>query len=163
MMDDMTDGELDSICRHIEKRCVADAGRIRRLVKLGLWAERHGVFALEEIRDCTSSKGCGCQETARAAMHSLPPGSPVSDLVKQLRPYQEEINRAASKIAEHQRTLGDDRLLLPRVQTIEDAAREISSIVDGILTRMVVPCAPPGADCTVQLPPRVEIDLEKLR
>jgi hypothetical protein len=33
-------------------------------------------------------------------------------IVKQLRPYQAEINRAASKIAEHQVTLGDDKLLV---------------------------------------------------
>jgi len=32
--------------------------------------------------------------------------------VKYLRPYQAEINRSASKIAEHQITLGDDKLLL---------------------------------------------------
>lgn len=33
-------------------------------------------------------------------------------IVKQLRPYQAEINRAASKMAEHQVTLGDDKLLV---------------------------------------------------
>lgn len=33
-------------------------------------------------------------------------------IVKQLRPYQAEINRAASKMAEHQITLGDDKLLI---------------------------------------------------
>lgn len=33
-------------------------------------------------------------------------------LIKQLRPYQVEVNRAASKIAEHQITLGDDKLLV---------------------------------------------------
>lgn len=32
--------------------------------------------------------------------------------IKTMRPYQAEINRAASKIAEHQITLGDDKLLL---------------------------------------------------
>lgn len=32
--------------------------------------------------------------------------------VKHMRPYQVEINRAASKIAEHQVTLGDDKLLI---------------------------------------------------
>jgi anion-transporting ArsA/GET3 family ATPase len=32
-------------------------------------------------------------------------------IIKQLRPYQVEINRAASKMAEHQITLGDDKLL----------------------------------------------------
>lgn len=33
-------------------------------------------------------------------------------IVKVLRPYQMEINRASSKIAEHQITLGDDKLLI---------------------------------------------------
>jgi len=33
-------------------------------------------------------------------------------IIKQLRPYQVEINRCASKIAEHQVTLGDDKLLV---------------------------------------------------
>lgn len=33
-------------------------------------------------------------------------------IVKTLRPYQIEINRAASKMAEHQITLGDDKLIL---------------------------------------------------
>lgn len=32
-------------------------------------------------------------------------------IIKQLRPYQIEINRAASKMAEHQITLGDDKLI----------------------------------------------------
>lgn len=32
--------------------------------------------------------------------------------IKQIRPYQIEINRAASKMAEHQITLGDDKLLI---------------------------------------------------
>lgn len=33
-------------------------------------------------------------------------------IIKQLRPYQAEINRTASKIAEHQITLGDDKVIL---------------------------------------------------
>lgn len=33
-------------------------------------------------------------------------------IIKQLRPYQAEINRAASKMAEHQVTLGDDKIIL---------------------------------------------------
>lgn len=38
--------------------------------------------------------------------------------VKHMRPYQAEINRAASKIAEHQITLGDDKLLIQNGTTI---------------------------------------------
>jgi hypothetical protein len=33
-------------------------------------------------------------------------------IVKQLRPYQSELNRTSSKIAEHQITLGDDKILI---------------------------------------------------
>jgi len=41
------------------------------------------------------------------------PTSPRSrSIIKQLRPYQAEINRAASKMAEHQVTLGDDKILI---------------------------------------------------
>lgn len=39
-------------------------------------------------------------------------------IIKQLRPYQGEINRAASKIAEHQITLGDDKVLLMNGSTM---------------------------------------------
>jgi len=33
-------------------------------------------------------------------------------IIRQLRPYQAELNRAASKVAEHQITLGDDKIIL---------------------------------------------------
>ena len=39
-------------------------------------------------------------------------------LIKQLRPYQAEINRSASKIAEHQITIGDDKVVTPEGTTI---------------------------------------------
>lgn len=42
-------------------------------------------------------------------------------LIKQLRPYQAEINRAGSKIAEHQITLGDDKLILQQGSKISQA------------------------------------------
>jgi hypothetical protein len=47
---------------------------------------------------------CGFDEIQTSARHR--------SIVKQLRPYQAEINRAASKMAEHQVTLGDDKLLV---------------------------------------------------
>lgn len=40
-------------------------------------------------------------------------------IIKQLRPYQAEVNRSASKIAEHQITLGDDKLLLLNGSSME--------------------------------------------
>jgi len=43
------------------------------------------------------------------SMQTSPRGQSI---IKTLRPYQIEINRAASKIAEHQITLGDDKLLV---------------------------------------------------
>lgn len=46
----------------------------------------------------------GFDEIATTARHR--------SIIKQLRPYQAEINRAASKIAEHQVTLGDDKVIL---------------------------------------------------
>lgn len=39
-------------------------------------------------------------------------------IVKTIRPFQAEINRAASKIAEHQVTLGDDKVLLQQGTTL---------------------------------------------
>ncbi len=39
-------------------------------------------------------------------------------IIKQLRPYTAEINRAASKIAEHQITLGDDKVMLSNGATM---------------------------------------------
>lgn len=37
----------------------------------------------------------------------------ANSVIKVLRPYQIEVNRCASKIAEHQTTVGDDKVLLP--------------------------------------------------
>lgn len=39
-------------------------------------------------------------------------------IIKTIRPFQAEINRAASKIAEHQVTLGDDKVLLQQGTTL---------------------------------------------
>jgi hypothetical protein len=39
-------------------------------------------------------------------------------IIKTIRPFQAEINRAASKIAEHQITLGDDKVLLQQGTTL---------------------------------------------
>lgn len=39
-------------------------------------------------------------------------------IIKQLRPYQAEVNRAASKIAEHQITLGDDKIITQKGTSI---------------------------------------------
>ena len=41
-------------------------------------------------------------------------------IIKRLRPYQIEINRAWSKMAEHQITLGDDKVLLMNGTTVSD-------------------------------------------
>ncbi len=43
-------------------------------------------------------------------------------IIKQCRPYQAEINRSASKIAEHQVTLGDDKLVLQAGATLSAGA-----------------------------------------
>lgn len=41
--------------------------------------------------------------------------------IKQLRPIQGEINRAVSKMAEHQITLGDDKLIIPAGSKIQES------------------------------------------
>lgn len=43
----------------------------------------------------------------------IPTSARSQSIIKQLRPYQAEINRAASKMAEHQVTIGDDKILIP--------------------------------------------------
>lgn len=43
-------------------------------------------------------------------------------VIKQLRPYQAEVNRAASKMAEHQITLGDDKILLSNGAKVTQSA-----------------------------------------
>jgi hypothetical protein len=44
--------------------------------------------------------------------NEVPTNARCHSIIKQLRPYQAEINRASSKMAEHQITLGDDKLLI---------------------------------------------------
>lgn len=43
-------------------------------------------------------------------------------IIKQIRPYQAEINRKASKIAEHQITLGDDKLIFQGAAKVSSGA-----------------------------------------
>lgn len=43
--------------------------------------------------------------------------------IKTARPYQVEINRAASKIAEHQITIGDDKLIIPNGTKISQGSQ----------------------------------------
>lgn len=43
----------------------------------------------------------------------------AASLIRQLRPYQAEVNRAASKIGEHQITLGDDKVFLMNGSSME--------------------------------------------
>jgi hypothetical protein len=57
--------------------------------------------------------------------------------IKQLRPYQIEINRASSKIAEHQITLGDDKLITQAGSKVTPG-----SILSGIRTVQVSGMAP---------------------
>lgn len=62
-------------------------------------------------------------------------------IIKQLRPYQIEINRAASKMAEHQITLGDDKIIFqggskPSTGATQPGIRQIS--VAG-MAPMVIP------------------------
>jgi hypothetical protein len=47
-----------------------------------------------------------------AGFDEIPTSPRARSIIKQLRPYQAEINRAASKMAEHQITLGDDKILM---------------------------------------------------
>lgn len=57
--------------------------------------------------------------------------------IKQLRPYQIEINRASSKIAEHQISLGDDKLIVQSGAKVTPG-----SILPGVRTIQVAGIAP---------------------
>ena len=57
--------------------------------------------------------------------------------IKQLRPYQIEINRAFSKIAEHQITLGDDKLIVQAGAKVTQG-----SLLSGVRTIQVSGMAP---------------------
>jgi len=43
----------------------------------------------------------------------IPTSPRCQSIIKQARPYQAEVNRSGSKMAEHQVTVGDDKLLIP--------------------------------------------------
>jgi len=57
------------------------------------------------------------------SFEELPTTPRGRSMLKQLRPYQAEINRAASKIAEHQITLGDDKLLVQNGTKVTNAGQ----------------------------------------
>lgn len=58
-----------------------------------------------------------------SAFEELPTSPRGRSMLKQLRPYQAEINRAASKMAEHQITLGDDKLLVQNGTKVVNAGQ----------------------------------------
>ena len=58
-----------------------------------------------------------------SAFEQLPTTPRGRSMLKQLRPYQAEINRAASKMAEHQITLGDDKLLVQNGTKVVNAGQ----------------------------------------
>lgn len=68
----------------------------------------------------TTSKGIlfegelpdGVFPIVQAGYDDIPTSARARGIVKQLRPYQAEVNRSASKIAETQITLGDDKVLM---------------------------------------------------
>lgn len=71
-------------------------------------------------------------------------------IIKQLRPYQAEINRAASKIAEHHITLGDDKLIVMNGSKITQAG--VLPGVRGISVSGIPPTILPGRDGSQYLP-----------
>lgn len=71
----------------------------------------------------------GCDEISTTPRHR--------SILKQARPYQVEINRASSKIAEHQVTLGDDKVILQNGSKITQGPH-----LPGIRTMFVTGMAP---------------------
>lgn len=58
----------------------------------------------------------------RCGFDDLPTSPRAHSIIKQLRPFQAEINRCASKIAEHQITIGDDKLVLKNGSRVSQGA-----------------------------------------
>jgi len=68
------------------------------------YATEHGVLEHGEIP-------LGRFPVLHIGFDDLPTSCRAYSLIKHLRPYQAEINRTASKIAEHQITIGDDKIV----------------------------------------------------
>lgn len=58
----------------------------------------------------------------KAGYDDLSTSARSQSVIKQLRPYQAEINRTASKMAEHQITLGDDKIITQAGATLSSGA-----------------------------------------
>ena len=57
--------------------------------------------------------------------HAMITSTPrYSSVMRVIRPYQIEINRASSKMAEHQITLGDDRMVIPNGGKVRNSSKE---------------------------------------
>lgn len=78
------------------------------------------------------------------AFDEIPTTPRGRSIIKQLRPYQAEINRAASKMAEHQITLGDDKLLVQKGTNIANGGQVPG--VRAIQFTGIAPTILPGRD-----------------
>jgi len=61
---------------------------------------------------------------AQAGFDELPTHPRYRSFIRQIKPYQVELNRVASKIAEHQITLGDDKLVLTNGSKMSPAGEQ---------------------------------------
>ena len=77
-------------------------------------------------RDCVLASGelpYGIWPFASCGFNKIPTSARCRSPIKQMRPYQIEINRSASAIATAQVTLGDDKLVMPNGSRISDAGK----------------------------------------
>jgi hypothetical protein len=75
-------------------------------------------FALENGILHEGDLPLGIYPLSYAGFDELETSARSQSIIKQLRPYQAEVNRAASKIAEHQITLGDDKIITQKGTSI---------------------------------------------
>jgi hypothetical protein len=80
-------------------------------------------FATRDVIIAEGPLPYGVWPFASAGYNKIPTSPRYRSPIKQMRPYQIEINRSASAIATAQVTLGDDKLVMPNGSRISDAGK----------------------------------------
>jgi len=88
-----------------------------------LYPEGYFFFATRDVVIAEGPLPYGVWPFASAGYNKIPTSPRSRSPIKQMRPYQIEINRSASAIATAQVTLGDDKLVMPNGSRISDAGK----------------------------------------
>jgi len=88
-----------------------------------LYPEGYYFLATRDVVLAEGPLPYGIWPFASCGFNKIPTSARCRSPIKQMRPYQIEINRSASAIATAQVTLGDDKLILPNGSRISDAGK----------------------------------------